>query len=103
MMVQIGWYEIFTTVLLIIFVILVVLLFVFIGWFVVWKLILSQFRFFREILGMENGREHEAKKSASGNQPAQGVGTQLAPETPGHIRRRMERLSSGSAGGLTVS
>ncbi|OWA51453.1 hypothetical protein BV898_15934 [Hypsibius exemplaris] len=92
-MADIGVFEILGTVALLVLAVVVVLLFVLVGWYVVWKLILSHFRFFREILGMENSDEEldeqPGKKSRMKSERI--AKPESSSEIPAHIRRRQQR------------
>ncbi|GAU96596.1 hypothetical protein RvY_08024 [Ramazzottius varieornatus] len=97
-MAEIGAFEIFGTLLLVLLAVVIVLLFIVIGWFVVWKLILSHFRFFREILGMESPDEEQTSKSKSKSPSRYSSSPSMdSPEIPAHIRRRQQRAEEMSA------
>ncbi|XP_061520729.1 small integral membrane protein 13 [Phycodurus eques] len=75
------WQSVGLTLLVIVATLLCVLIFMLCGWYVVWQLFLSKFKFLRELVGDTAAPRAQAQPSESESERAANVATRNRPRT----------------------
>ncbi|XP_067424481.1 small integral membrane protein 13 [Emydura macquarii macquarii] len=78
------WQSIGLTLLVIVATLACVLLFMLCGWYVVWQLFLSKFKFLRELIGDTGSQQGD-------NEPSESEAEQETPSTPQRARQKSTR------------